>query len=219
MMRASEPAPDLKQRVLAAVRSEPATTRPAERLRAGLVLAICAAIAVAIFIEFGGLRRYERPIVLVAWTCLGWVLATGAAAWIGIARGRSMLGRSTAALATLIVLTPFALLAWKIGATLPFGDQMMMPWPTRGGFRCLSLTLAMAAPLLAGCIAIRRRSDPVHPGIAGAALGIMAGVASGTLVDLWCPVAYLPHLLLGHILPLLVAALFGAWSGRRFLGL
>ena len=44
-----------------------------------------------------------------------------------------------------------------------------------------------------------------------------AAVAAGALVDLWCPVAYLPHVLLGHILPLAIAAAFGAWAGRRLL--
>jgi hypothetical protein len=66
-------------------------------------------------------------------------------------------------------------------------------------------------------LVMRRGSDPVHPGVAGAALGITAAVAAGTLVDLWCPVAYLPHVLLGHILPLVVAAAFGAWAGQRLL--
>jgi hypothetical protein len=75
----------------------------------------------------------------------------------------------------------------------------------------------MAAPLLVALVVIRRRSDPVHPGIAGAVLGVTAGIAAGTLVDLWCPIAYLPHVLLGHILPLLVVAVVGAWAGRRLL--
>ena len=99
-----------------------------------------------------------------------------------------MLGRSTASLVTLIVATPLALLAWKVGVTVPFGPQMLAPWPTRPGFLCLWLSLAMAVPLLVAFVAVRRRSDPVHPGLAGAALGVTAGVAAGTLVDLWCPV-------------------------------
>jgi len=214
-----EPPPEIKARALAAVRAEPALTRSAARQRARLVLGICAAIALAIFVEFGGVRRYDRPGPLVVWTCLGWSAAASAAAWIGVARGRSMLGRSTASLVTLIVATPLALLAWKVGVTVPFGPQMMAPWPTRPGFRCLGLSLAMAAPLLLAFVVVRRRSDPVHPGIAGAALGITAGVAAGTLVDLWCPISYVPHVLLGHILPMVVVAMFGAWAGRRFLGL
>ena len=94
---------------------------------------------------------------------------------------------------------------------------MMARWPGRPGFRCLGLSLGMAAPLLAAFLVMRRRSDPVHPGIAGAVLGVTAGVAAGTLVDLWCPVAHVPHVLLGHILPLVLLACLGAWIGRRLL--
>jgi hypothetical protein len=128
-----------------------------------------------------------------------------------------MLGRSTAALVMLIVAMPLALLAWKVGVTVPFGAEMMARSPSRPGFRCLGLSLVMAAPLLVALVAMRLRSDPVHPSIAGAALGITAGVTAGTLVDLWCPIAYLPHVLFGHILPLVVAAVAGALAGRRLL--
>jgi hypothetical protein len=39
------------------------------------------------------------------------------------------------------------------------------------------------------------------------------------LVDLWCPVSYLPHLLLGHLLPIAVLAAVGALVGGRLLRL
>ena len=159
-----------------------------------------------LFVQLGGIRPYDRPTVLVVGTCLGWRVIASVAAWIGVARGGSMLGRSTASLVTLIVATPLALLAWKVGVTVPFGPQMLAPWPTRPGFRCLWLSVAMAVPLLVAFVAVRRRSDPVRPGVAGAALGVTVGVAAGALVDLWCPVGFVPHVLLGHILPLLVVA-------------
>jgi len=213
----SGPAPDLKQRVLAAVRTEPAPTRAAVRRRGWVTFAVSVAVALAIFAWAGGVQIYDRPASLIVWTSVGWIVAASAAAALGVARGRSALGRSTASLVTLIVALPVVLLAWKIGVTLPFGPEMMAPWPGRPGFRCLRLSLATAAPFLVAFVVMRRRSDPVHPGIAGAVLGITAGVAAGSLVDLWCPIAYLPHLLLGHILPLVVVALVGAWAGRRFL--
>jgi hypothetical protein len=211
------PAPDLKRRVLAAVESAPALTQRAVRQRGWVTFAVCAVIALAIFAEAGGIRTSGRPDLLVVWTCVGWIVAASAAAALGVARGRSMLGRSSSALVVLIVALPLALPAWKIGVSALFGPQMTVAWPGRPGFRCLGLSLAMAAPLLLAFVVIRRRSDPVHPGIAGAVLGITAGVAAGTLVDLWCPIAYLPHVLLGHILPLVVVASVGAWVGRRLL--
>jgi hypothetical protein len=213
------PTPDLKRRVMDAVRTEPAPTPGLVRQRARLVLGICAAIAFGIFFWFGGVRVFDRPTLLVVWTVLGWSAAASAAAWIGVARGRSMVGRTTASLVTLIVATPLVVLGWKIGVTILFAPETMGAWPGRPGFRCLGLSLAMAVPLLVAFVVVRRRSDPLHPGFAGSALGIAAGVFAGTLVDLWCPIAYLPHVLLGHIVPLLVVAAFGAWAGRRFLRL
>jgi hypothetical protein len=211
------PLPETKGRILAAVRAEPAPTRNEARQRAWLTLGIAVATAIAIFAHFGGMRISGRPGMLILWTCLGWSVVASVAAAVAVARGRSTLGRSTAALVVLIGAAPLVLLAWKIGMTIPFGPEMMVSWPGRPGFRCLGLTLAMAAPLLVALLVMRRRSDPVHPGIAGAALGITAAIGAGTLVDLWCPVAYLPHVLLGHILPLVVAAAAGAWAGRRLL--
>lgn len=209
--------PDLKRRVLEAVRAEPAPTQSAVRWRGWLVLSGCTAIALAIFVHFGGIRQYGRPALLVVWTSLGWSAAATAAVWIGMARGRSMLGRTTSTLIATIVAIPPMLLAWKVGVTIPFGPEMMAPWPGRPGFRCLGLSLAMAFPLLVAFLVFRRRSDPIHPGITGGVLGIGAGILAGTLVDLWCPVAFVPHVLLGHILPLVVVAAVGVWVGRRLL--
>jgi len=38
-------------------------------------------------------------------------------------------------------------------------------------------------------------------------------------VDLWCPVASVPHLLLGHVLPLGILAAVGALLGDALLSL
>jgi len=38
-------------------------------------------------------------------------------------------------------------------------------------------------------------------------------------VDLWCPVACTPHLLVGHVLPLVLAITAGAMLGCGILGL
>jgi hypothetical protein len=39
------------------------------------------------------------------------------------------------------------------------------------------------------------------------------------LVDLWCPVGYVPHLLLGHVLPLLLLMTLSAVLGSRVIAL
>jgi hypothetical protein len=57
----------------------------------------------------------------------------------------------------------------------------------------------------------------VHPRAFGAALGAAGGFWAATLVDLWCPVGYPLHVVLGHALPTLVLAALGAAAGSRVL--
>jgi hypothetical protein len=211
---------DLRSRILEAVRAEPAPTRRAMLLRNALLLAAGGAVALAIFFfYYDGVRVYERPTLLVVATSSGWFLAAAVAVRIAFARGHSMFGRPTAWLVALVVGAPFLLLAWKVAVTAPFGATMMAKWELRTGYRCLGMTLGIGLVLLAAFTAARRRSDPLRPGITGAALGMAAGIAAGGLVDLWCPVAHVDHLLLGHILPLVVLAAVGALAGRRFVRL
>ena len=214
-----EAAGDLKSRILAAVRAEPVPARRATLLRNALLLAAGGAVALAIFILRGGVRVYERPTLLVVATSAGWFIGAAVATRIAFARGRSMLGRPTAWLVALVVGAPFLLLAWKVAVTAPFGPEMMVCWNDKPGFKCLWLDLGIGIVLLAAFTAARRRSDPLRPGITGAALGMAAAIAAGGLVDLWCPVAHVEHLLLGHILPLVLLAALGALAGRRFIRL
>jgi hypothetical protein len=209
--------PELKRRVLEAARAEPAAIRSTVRSRGWLALGCSAAIALSIFLYFGGIRQEGRPALLVVWTALGWVTVATVAVRMGMTRGRSMLGRSTSALLAMIVTIPPLLLAWKVGVTISFGPEMMARWPSRVGLRCLGLSLAMAAPLLPAFFVFRRRSDPIHPGITGAILGIGTAVLAGVLVDLWCPVAFVPHVLLGHILPLVLVGAGAAVAGQYLL--
>ena len=67
--------------------------------------------------------------------------------------------------------------------------------------------------------AIRSVAKPITPAATGAAFGAGAGLGSAVLVDLWCPVSYVPHLLLGHVLPIAILAAAGALIGWRVLAI
>ena len=121
-----EAAGDLKSRIVAAVRAEPAPTRRATLLRNALLLAAGGAVALAIFVLRGGVRVYDRPTLLVVATSSGWFIAAAVAMRMAFARGRSMLGRPTAWLVALVVGAPFLLLAWKVAVTAPCGAPMIM---------------------------------------------------------------------------------------------
>ena len=81
---------------------------------------------------------------------------------------------------------------------------MMIAWPERPGLRCLVMSLVLSLAPLMGLLWMRRDSDPVHPRTTAAALGTLAGAFGWVFVDLWCPVSHVPHLLIGHLVPLLL---------------
>jgi hypothetical protein len=206
----------LKERVLKGVLAKPAPTRRTEALRAALLIAGSIAIALAIFFARGGLRLTGRPAALVLGTSLGTAVIAAVGAWFALGRRSSMLGRSSLALSVAAVVTPIALLFWKIvwSAQFPGGTD---PWPERVGFRCLKLTLLMGVPPLLAILFARRRTDPTHPRIAGLGAGASVGLCVALFVDMWCPVAYLPHLLLGHILPIALLGMLGFLVGTLLL--
>ncbi len=224
---------ELKAQVLAAAAAEPSPTRAAVNLRNRLIGMLAVASGVGAFVIFvlltsegqlvrlGGEvaphRHLGRSVWLVVTTAGGALGIAAIALWLALSRGRSMLGRSRSRLLCGIALIPLALFAWKVSCSLAFGDPMAA-WPARPGLRCLSLSLLVAAgPLLAFLAA--RRSAPVYPALNGAIIGVASGACAWVALDLWCPVAFVPHLLLGHVLPLCILAGTGALLGQALLSL
>jgi hypothetical protein len=207
--------PELKQRVLASVANAPAPTR-AELMKARAWLLACGiAGAMAIFLLEGGVRLTSRPPSLAALTSLGSATIAGTGMWLLLTRGRSVWGRRASLLLAAAILSSVLLVAWRFGVSVLF--EKVSAWPERPGFRCLALSVATGAlPLLAALLSWRR-TRTVTPVATGAAFGAGAGLGSALLVDLWCPVSYLPHLLLGHLLPIGLLAALGGLLGWRLI--
>jgi hypothetical protein len=224
---------DLKARVLAAAAAEPSPTRASVNRRNAVIGMLAAASAVGALVVFatitsdgqlvrlaGEVASYkhpERSVWLVVVTAGGALGIVAMALWFALRRGRSMLGRSRGSLLFGIVLIPLALFAWKMGWSLAFGASMAQ-WPERTGLKCLSLSLLVALGPMLAFLAVRRRA-PVRPALNGAILGSAAGACAWVAGDLWCPVAFVPHLLLGHVLPLFVLAGVGALLGQVVLSI
>ena len=212
------PPPVLKQRVLAAVTTRRTPTRQAHRRQTLLLAASSWLVSLAVFVYAGGVRVTGRPLSLVLATAFGIALIALITAWAALARGNSTLGRARRWLVPIVIASPVALLAWKIAWSAQY-DHAMDAWPTRPGLRCLVLSLALGvSPLLAFAFA-RRQSDPRRPVLTGFAAGIAIGALTELLTDLWCPVAFVPHLLLGHLLPMLILGSLGAALGRQVIAL
>src|SRR3954463_4285393 len=128
-----------KARIVRMTEHAPASTRGTDSTRALLLVAGSVMVAGTIFFLSGGVRVTGRPWSLLIGTTVG----TGVIATIAIAaaiwRGRSMLGRSRAVLLSAALMTPLALLAWKILYSSQFAHGLD-PWAGRPGLRCLGLT-------------------------------------------------------------------------------
>jgi hypothetical protein len=203
---------DVRARVLAAAASETYVPIAALRRRNAALVVTAILIPAALFAASGGVRGGPRPVSFVIDTALGAALLALTTLVVALGRGHSTLGRSSSLLLGVALVAPFALFAWKCGVSAPFPD-LMAPSPDRPGFRCLQLSCALSAWPLVALLLARRGTDPVHPRATGAAIGAAVGACSWVLVDLWCSVAYVPHLLLGHVLPVVVCTIAGAALG------
>jgi len=208
----------LRDRVLATARALPLRTRAQARLGRAVVLLCGTLFGLFVFFLAGGARTGPRPALLVITTTAADALIAGFAGRVLLARGRSMLGRPYALRMGVVLGLPLMAIAARHLLSAEF-DGMVRLWPGRVGFRCLALTLAIGlAPVAAFALAFRR-SEVVTPGSSGAGFGVAIGLWAGVLVDLWCPVAYLPHLLLGHLLPVALLGAAGHLIGRRLLAI
>jgi hypothetical protein len=208
------PSADLRSRVLQAASQERSPTRGEVRVRNAALLVSGVVVPIVVFLAYGGVRPTSRPETLIAETALGAAAIAITAAVVALGRGRSMLGRAGIWLLSLAILTPIVLFAWKVGVSAQY-PGMMVSWVERPGFRCMRLSCLLAAWPLVAFVMTRRASDPTHPRLTGAAIGAAVGACVWVFVDLWCPVAYVPHLLLGHVLPLVATTLVGTWLGGR----
>jgi DNA-directed RNA polymerase specialized sigma24 family protein len=174
-------------------------------------------VGISLFRAKGGFSTWQAkwPWWFVLVSVAGWLVVAVAATWGAFVRGKRMLWRPRQALLAVVILTPVVLFAWM---TL-WGVSCPISWPHhKVGVKCFYFTLAAAIPPLVTLIHARRGSDPVHPTATGAALGAASGAWAGVLADLWCPIGYVPHVLVGHILPILFLTALGAALGNRFVG-
>jgi hypothetical protein len=209
--------PDFKSRVLASVREVPAPTRKETLQRQTWLIAAGLTGALALFFIKGGLRVTSRPPSLVALTSVGTAIFVGVGMWLLFTRGPSGLRRPRTVLIGATVLSAAGFVAWRYGISALYGRAGA--WPDRPGLRCLVLSVGTGGLMLFAALMSWRRSDPVTPRATGAAFGAGAGLGSALLVDLWCPVGYVPHLLLGHVLPIAILSVAGGLIGGRVLGI
>jgi len=82
------------------------------------------------------------------------------------------------------------------------------------GLRCFSMGIACAAATALLTWLIVRRGYLVAPVSAGAAAGVLAGLAGLATLELHCPIQYVPHLVVWHAGVVVASAATGALIGK-----
>jgi hypothetical protein len=154
----------------------------------------------------------------LVWTCTLLGVLTLGATLAALWRGHRGLGASatTLALTGLIVVAVYSALTLLRPLHLndaPAANLTISPW----GARCALIASIVGVGVIACFAAALRRAAPVATGLRGAAIGAAAGMWASVAVFVFCPSGDSPHLLVGHVLPLLALLGVGATLVPRWL--
>jgi hypothetical protein len=210
--------PALKAQLRDRLRRDPSPPRPRRAAEALWLSASAVAAMVLLFLQLGGAHVGARPAPFLAGVLAGWGVLAAVATVAALHRGRSMLDPPRSRLILTATLVPAAAFAWMLlwNALYP---QTLAPTPGRPGFRCLGVTLLLAAWPLVALALTRRRTAIARGALVGAALGVAMAASAGALVALWCPIADPAHTAVGHMLPFVLLAALGAIIGARIVAM
>jgi hypothetical protein len=209
----SQSAEDRRARLLAEVARTPSPTRAVYNRNAAVIAALGVVATAAAFFAMGGPRRGSRPNELVAFSASFGLVAAVVLRRVSSGAGGSMLGRPRAVLLTAVALTAPLLGLAAVAAALTWPGAASEPVTLGVDLACGAMTVAQGALPLVALLLPRRGSDPVHPAITGAALGMTAGAWAVVMAYLRCPHAAMTHALLAHVAPTLALAALGAALG------
>ena len=191
----------LRERVLATVAARPARTREQGRQRAVVLFATASVVAASPLVLHG-------PFVLDdLGVAAGGLIVAVSCAIVALGRGPRLLGRSLPALLAAALAAPLARFVWL--EHCPPGQG-----PTATAFACFVRTLLSSAPLACAAWMVKARSVIDHPIATGAALGACAAAFGAIVNDVSCAREGHAHIVVGHVVPVLVAALVGAFASR-----
>ena len=219
MISERAPSAELRARVLAEVARTPSQTRVEYNRRIFLVAGIGALATVSLFMGMGGMSSGSRPVEMIAFTVGFGLVAVAVLTRLSSRSGdnRSMLGRPRGVLLAAVVACAPLLAIVAVLAT------MLWPEPAaehvEGGVHlaCGAMSVLQGALPLVALMLPRRGSDPVHPAVTGAALGMTAGAWTVVMAYLRCPHGSALHCVLAHVAPTLILTALGAVLGWVFL--
>jgi len=206
-------ATDLRARVLAEVARTPSPTRAVHRRRVLLIAALGALATASLFLAMGGMSPGTRPVEMIAFTVGFGLLAAAVLTRLSAGERGSMLGRPRSVLLTAVVVMAPLLALVALCSTLVWPESAAEPVGGGANIGCGLMSVVQGSLPLVALLLPRRGSDPVHPALTGAALGMTAGAWTVVMAYLRCPHAAATHCIVAHVAPTLVLTALGAALG------
>jgi hypothetical protein len=210
--------PSLKARVLADISKTPAA--PPGTYTKRLVLAVAVLFGwLALVLIWKGLRKdvSELPSMYLIGSVVTSATAGGLLTYLGLTRGRAMLGAPPLLQIAGTLLVPMALGAWAM-MVVGSGAHSLVPVTAANAFQtglhCDAFAMVFGVPILLGLLSVKRGMETSVPRFVGACLGAAAGAWAHLGMHLICPVSHTLHALVGHVLPAIPLALVGAVFGH-----
>lgn len=215
--RASAAPTDLRARVLAQVAATPSPTRAVYKRRVMMLAAVGAIATVALFMGMGGMSPGTRPVEMIAFTVGFGLVAAAVLTRLSSDTGGSMLGRPRSVLVTAVVVTAPVLAVAALCTAFAWPENAAEHVDSGAHLACGAISLLQGALPLVVLLLPKRGTDPVHPAITGAALGMTAGAWTVVMAYLRCPHASPMHCIVAHVVPTLILTALGAVLGSVLL--
>jgi hypothetical protein len=149
---------------------------------------------------------------------LGWSVVLSATLLIGLASppGRRPRTAMRVGIAVLVPLVFFVYL-WESAAHAQTWGTFAQGAYADHAMRCGAICFVIGAVISAGLMLLWRRTDPLTPGVSGAFVGLMGGMASALGMGVACPSHEAWHLCVSHGVVVASLVVLGAAAGRRLL--
>jgi hypothetical protein len=148
----------------------------------------------------------------------GWGIVQTAVLWMGLARppGQRASARVRLVLAVVLPIFFLAYVAHAAPEWVSFGDFSHGPRAAHA-VGCGFVGVLFSSVISGGVLLLWRGTDPLRPGLSGALVGLVGGVAGGLTIGVACPSQEGWHACFSHGLGVLAFTAFGWAAGRRLL--
>jgi hypothetical protein len=185
--------------------------------RALLTLGLCVAL-IGLY-SWHGMSEHASPVVRTAlFGAIGWFGAQTLLVFATLARPPGKRGSRQLRLAMLIAVPVLFTIYLALTSTETFAfARFSHGAPAAHAIGCGFVALFMGTLIAGAALVAWRRTDPYNPGLSGATIGMVAGLASGSGMSVACASHEALHACFAHGAIVVALSVAGFALGRRFL--